>query len=182
MKNILFTFLIIIALFSCKDNTKEKTKNENGYNENTELKEDPKLQVLINAIILENDVFEVYYYELGQDTFHPKDFVFTKVIGKPESQDIIFILPEKTYPERLRLDFGKIKTQKPIKLNHIKILYGNKEYTFSEDEIRNEFKASKYLDFNKNKFLLSPREIEGRYDPYLYTKKVSNIVNYLIED
>ncbi len=182
MKKLLLILVITITTFSCKNETKKERKDTNSLEQEVGLKEKPKLQVVINATVLDNDVFEVYFYELGQQTFHPKDFVFTKVSGKAEQQDIVFTLPEKIYPERLRLDFGKIKTQKPIKLNKVKILYDDKEYTFSNEEIKKEFKASKYLEFNKDNFLLIPKEIDGRYDPYLYTKKVSNIINYLIED
>lgn len=143
---------------------------------------DCKITVVINATVLENDVFEVYYYENGQETFHSLDFVYSSVIGGPIPQDIIFELPELIYPERIRLDFGKNKNQKNIKLNALKLVCNSKEYVFGKTEIRNELHPSKFIDFDKENNIIKTKEIEGRYDPYFYTKNISNIINYLLED
>jgi hypothetical protein len=174
----LLTASIFLLTYSCKEDKKdlkEDIKEEIA-------KEEPILKVKINAKVLVDDVFEVYYYESGMQTFHPEDFVFTKVYGDTLFQDIIFELPEKIYPERLRLDFGKRQNQKEIILNTISLSYGEKIYDFNKEEIENEFKPSKFIDFNKETRVIRTKEIDGKYDPYFYTKKVSNIVNYLLED
>ncbi len=173
MKNILLITLLIL-LASCG---KEKRKEIEEINE-----KENKLKVVINAKVLENDVFEVYFYESGDETFNSKDYVFTKVEGMGENQNIVFNIPDNIYPERLRLDFGKIKTQKPIELNTIKLVFNSKEYIFDKEEIINEFKPSRFIDFDKESFVIKTKEIKGRYDPYFYTKKLNNIINYLLED
>tara|TARA_R110002073_G_scaffold56835_15_gene144551 strand:- start:18726 stop:19268 length:543 start_codon:yes stop_codon:yes gene_type:complete len=180
MKKSIFilTASLFLVLFSCrenKDESKEKIEEEATT-------EEPTLKVKINAKVLVDDVFEVYYYETGQQTFHHEDFVFTKVDGDSLFQDIVFELPEITYPERLRLDLGKNTNQKEIELRAITLSYGEKEYNFSKEEIENEFKPSKFIDFNKETRIIKMKEINGKYDPYFYSPKVSNIVNYLLED
>lgn len=186
MKNILAVLLLTLLIASCADNKKKKIK-EDKDNENSSIEEvsevkEENLKVIINAKVLIDDVFEVYFYEVGEETFHSKDFVSSRVTGKLENQDITFILPDRTYPERLRLDFGKNEAQKLILLNSIKITYNKREYLFENQEIATEFKASKFIDFDKEKFIIKTKPIDGRYDPYFYTKKVTNIVNYLLED
>ena len=143
---------------------------------------DRKIKVVVNATVLENDVFEVYYYEHGQEAFHPLDFISTAVVGGSNPQDIVFELPELVYPERIRLDFGKNKNQKNIELNVLKLASNSKEYVFGTNEIINELKPSKFIDFDKDNFIIETKEVEGRYDPYFYTKNISNIINYLLED
>jgi len=168
---LLLSFLIILSCGYGKTNNKTTSKIIQN-----------KIKVIINAKVLENDVFEVYYYESGQETFHPLDFVSSIVNGDSSSQEIVFELPELIYPERLRLDFGKNKTQNSIQLYGIKLALNSKEYVFDSDEIVNEFKPSKFIDFDKNKLVIKTKIIHGRYDPYFYSKNISNIVNYLLED
>lgn len=180
MKKRLFILIMsLLVLASCKekrDELKEDTAKEQIVLEELTLK------VKINAKVLVDDVFEVYFYEPGMKTFHPEDFVFTKVSGDTLFQEIIFELPENIYPERLRLDFGKNMAQQEMEIISIRLLYGSKEYEFSNDEIINKFKPSKFIDFDIKSKKIKPLVIDGRYDPYFYTMKVTNIVNYLIED
>ena len=61
---LLLSFLIILSCGYGKTNNKTTSKIIQN-----------KIKVIINAKVLENDVFEVYYYESGQETFHPLDFV-----------------------------------------------------------------------------------------------------------
>lgn len=174
--------LCILVLISCQDKSRKEVDIEAQNDTSINSKIDKTLKVTINAKVLVDDVFEVYYYEFGEKTFHPDDFVSSVVIGDTISQDIIFNLPKKSYPERLRLDFGKTPRQKEIQLNGVSISYGDKVYYFTKDEIDNEFKPSKFMDFNTTTNVIKTQQIDGKYDPYFYTKKVSNIVNYLLED
>lgn len=172
----------VILVLSCKNITKSELNSNNTITEELIFNEENRFKLVINALVLLDDVFEVYFYELGEDTFNSQDFVSINVKGLTLSQDIVFELPRKVYPERLRLDFGKFRGQKEIKLNKISMVYGHKYYDFTKSEIKNEFKPSKFLDFNKQSFIIITKEIAGRYDPYFYTKRLSNIVNYLLED
>ena len=96
--------LFLLILTACGRGTKNDTAIIDWI--------DHKIKVVVNVTVLEDDVFEVYYYEHGQETFHPLDFVSSSVIGDSMPQDIVFELPKLIYPERIRLDFGKNKNQK----------------------------------------------------------------------
>lgn len=173
MKNSILILLFLIVS-SCGQGKKKDTTIIS--------RTDYKIKVIINATVLENDVFEVYYYEFGQVTFHSLDFISSLVVGGPNPQDIVFELPELVYPERIRLDFGKNKNQKKIELNALKLTCNSKEYVFGKNEIVSELKPSKFIDFDKENLVIATKEVEGLYDPYFYTKNISNIVNYLLED
>ena len=175
-------FVLVVALLlsicSCGEFKKEKRKQipiQNGI-------EMRGIGVYINMIVPKEDVFEVYYFEKGQDGFSSSNYVFKTIKGDPAPQDIYFELPEGVYPERLRLDFGKRRDQGEMKLNFIGLFYNQKEYVFSKSEIIKGFKPSKFMDFTTENMTLTTKIVDGRYDPYLYSMRVSNIVNYLLED
>ncbi len=171
-------FVCTLVISSCGELGKEKGK-QIPVKENAEMR---GIGVYINAIVPIDDVFEVYYFDPGQDGFSPRDFVFARVKGDTIPQDIFFELPEGVYPERLRLDFGKREDQGLMKLNTIGLYFNQKEYIFSKSEIIMEFKPSKFLEFDTENMTLNTKIVDGRYDPYLYSKKVNNIVNFLLED
>ncbi|GAA3566080.1 hypothetical protein [Snuella lapsa] len=170
-------FMVLSFLISCKEKKNSETENRQLV-----VIEDNELKLIINAEVLVDDVFEVYFYEFGEDTFHSEDFVETKVKGGRGNQDIVFTLPDRIYPERIRLDFGKTPKQKEMKLNSVKFTYNDKAYEFSKEEIVSGFSPSKFMEFNKESMIIRTKEIDSRYDPYLYSKKITNIIDYLIED
>ncbi len=172
------SILFIFLMMACGQISKQKNK-EIPYPKRTDM---TGIGVHINLIVPEDDVFEVYYFEPGQNGFTPSEYVFTRVEGSSIPQDLFFILPEGIIPERLRLDFGKRKDQGEITLNTIGLFYNEKEYVFSKSEIIKEFKPSKYIEFATDNMTLTTKVVDGRYDPYLYSRKVNNIVNYLLED
>jgi hypothetical protein len=178
MKN---TFVILLAIisFSCKNNEKKEVKLDEA---NEIITETPALKVIINATVLVDDVFEVYFYQQGDEKFKSNDFINASIVGSPNPQEIVFTLPENVYPERLRLDFGKNRKQKEIELYSVQLFYGWKAYTFSKEELRNDLKPSKFIDYNMETMTIRTKEVDNRYDPYFYTMKVTNIVNYLMED
>lgn len=171
-------FIALLALFACK----QGSRKDNSDEQTTSNKEENHLMVVLEVKVKEDDVFEIYYYESGEKTFSPHKFVDTKINGKDSIQQISFDLPENIVPERLRLDFGKNINQKEINFFGIKLVYGAKEYRFTQEEIANQFKPSKYVLFDPESNRIKTMVINGSYDPYFYTMKVGNIVNYLMED
>ena len=99
-----------------------------------------------------------------------------------EAQDILFDLPENMYPERLRLDLGKNVNQDPIKLNSVTLIWNDKKYEFSKEELKNDLRPSKFVIFDKERLIVKTVEVNGRYDPYFYTMNLNNIVDFLLED
>lgn len=167
--------LLILVFSACKQTPKPNQSIE---------KKEVNLECIINARVTVDDVFEVYFYEEGDLTFHPQDFVEAKVLGSLEPQEIKFTLPEHIIPLRIRLDVGKNINQEEITLHSVKLVYDDKEYIFTNDLLVNGFKPSKYITINKTErnIKFNTQELEGKYDPYFYSPKISNIVNYLMED
>lgn len=180
MKNF-FILLILLAMVvsSCGKDKENKKKSE----EKKEILADEKpdqIFVTISAKVLVDDVFEIYYYEPGYDGFSSRDFVNSKIKGRDDFQDIKFELPKRIYPERLRFDFGKNKDQKEMILKGIKMSYKDKEYVFPEEDLK-KLRPSKFMEFNPELMSLNTKAIDNRYDPYFYSPKLTNIVDYLVE-
>ncbi|WP_115460776.1 hypothetical protein [Winogradskyella aurantiaca] len=180
-KKVLLIYLVVL-LISCKN---EKDKSNSQVKESsTSLIEQTNnyFQILINVRVPKDDTFEIYYYETGSSTFHSKDFVSKKILGNEYDQDILFDLPENMYPERLRLDLGKNVNQDPIKLNSVTLIWNDKKYEFSKEELKNDLRPSKFVIFDKERLIVKTVEVNGRYDPYFYTMNLNNIVDFLLED
>lgn len=172
------TILVLIACFACKQGKNEYKKQSSIIND----KEIVKLELLLNVKVPKDDVFEVYYYESGEKTFNSENFIFKRVKGSEDVQTLTFEIPNNVYPERLRLDFGKNTDQEEMTLVAATLKYGNKKYMFSNLEINEQFKPSKYMLFDPETREIITQEINNKYDPYFYTMKVNGIVNYLLED
>ena len=171
IKIFLLSFLVITSI-SCRKKVKSKEVNKKPI----------YFQIQINAKVLEDDVFEVYYFENGQDGFLANQFVESNVVGTNEFQNILFDLPIEIYPERIRLDFGKNIKQKKIELNYIKINFKDKTYEFTQEQLKNKLAPSKFINFDRENLILEPKVIDQRYDPYLYSFNINGIIDFLLED
>jgi len=178
MKKIILFVCSMVIIVSCKNDR----KNDSSIESTIEKEEMHSIEVYIDAIVPKDDVFEVYFYEYGAKEFKGHDFVYARVEGSTEVQTIGFTLPKYIYPERLRLDFGKNLNQGVIKWKNLRIQFGDKFYDFSKDELGSQFFPSKFINFDAETLTIQTKEIEGRYDPYFYTVKLNNLINYLIED
>ena len=173
MQKYLFILLAIIAL-SCKEDSKKNV--EADIIKEVVPKETPTLNVIMNAIVIQDDVFEVYFYEEGQERFDSKDFVPVKVKGSDKAQDIIFKLPEYVEPIRLRIDIGRSTKQKDIKLNDVKLTYKDNSYVFDGEKFSKMFKHNKFVDFNQEDLIIKTKVIDGKYDPYFLSHSIGGVV------
>lgn len=172
------TVLLVIIFVGCKQGKNEYKQKESTISDLDNL----KLELLLEVKVPKDDVFEVYYYESGEKTFSSENFVFNRVKGSEKIQILKFEIPKNVYPERLRLDFGKNISQKKMIFVGAILKYGNKEYIFSDLEINEQFKPSKFMLFDPETREIITQKINNKYDPYFYTMKVNGIVNYLLED
>lgn len=122
MKKIYCYLLVLICsvFFSCKNDQK---------NENQEDIKKPKnnVSIVLNAVVLENDTFHVYYNEDGSEKFNEENSIWLEFKGKKTPQNIVFELPEDVLPSNLRIDFGINKEQKDIEIKSFKINYLGKK-------------------------------------------------------
>jgi len=116
---------VFVCLSSCKDDPKTEKPAEEATIEN---KVDENLfRVTLNATVLKDDSFQLYYREAESGNFEEANSLFVELKGSEQPQDIVFILPADAIPYYIRLDFGTNKEQQPIKVNDFKIeAYGRK--------------------------------------------------------
>jgi hypothetical protein len=124
MKNkilLVITALSLLTISSCKDDKKESDKKVNKV-------EDKSFNIIMDVVVTKDDNFQIYYNEDGSDNYTGDKYVNVDVKGKPESQEIVFKLPEDAMPASLRFDVGSNKEQGEIKINAFKMKYFDKVF------------------------------------------------------
>jgi len=168
VKSILVSLFLIVTLSSCKKDS--KTAVESSTNENI-VKEKNIFTIIINAIVIKDDSFQVYYKDEEQQPFEEKRSVYAVFKGSNAPQDIVFNIPENVVPNYIRFDYGINKEQSEIIVNNIKICYLGKTFEIKSNELANFISFNEgTLKFNKEKGSISPFiSKDGSYDPMSYT-------------
>ena len=167
---ILFITLLVITLVSCKNDGKSES-TEGSVSKIEEVKSN-QLKITINALVLKDDSFQVYYKETDDKTpFDEKKSKYAVFKGNSSPQDIVFALPEDELPSYFRFDFGINKEQSEIVINNIKIEYFGKSFIIQGNELANFISFNiGTLNFNKEKGSLTPFvPKDGIYDPMSFT-------------
>ena len=171
-KNILIGLLALGTVLACKEDKKENTKEAPAAVEVEQNKTATgKVVVTLNAIVPVDDSFQVFYIEEDSLDFNGDFLIITPVKGKPEAQDIKFLLPDESYPIALRLDIGDNKKQGAINLNTVTVDYYGKSFV-----IKGGTEFLKYFYPNnvdvKNptaaSVTLVPVEVGDSHDPMFY--------------
>lgn len=143
--NILKTFLVItvITLVSCKEEAKNDTTEKAIVNV------DQSLNVIVDLVAQKDDNFQIYWTEDGSDNFEADKYVNVDVKGSPESQKIVFKLPEEVLAKQLRFDIGSNKEQKEIKINSLKLKYFDKEFVCQSPDFWKYFGNNTSIAYDK---------------------------------
>jgi hypothetical protein len=128
MKKIVLLSLVFVTTFvSCKNN--EVSKNESVATEGSaEVKQDTVFTITLNATVLKDDSFQVYYKNDEMANYEEVNSLFTEFKGSDKPQDIVFRLPDGIIPDYIRMDFGVNKEQTEVKINSYKMSYFGKEF------------------------------------------------------
>lgn len=125
MRTIVFTILVLsLSFVSCEN----KKTEENSTTPESVVSKDSPFTVKINALILKDDIFNIYYNEDGKDVYLPEQVVIIETKGNNTAQDIVFELPKDVMPMNLRFDLGSNKDQKSIKINSFQMDYMGKSF------------------------------------------------------
>ena len=135
-KSFLTIAIVFITLLSCKDKATPKD-DENGVTNELAVKD--YYEVTMDLVATKNDSFHVYYTEDGSANFTEENSVWCEFKGSPNSQKLVFKLPEERTPNQLRLDFGLNKEQGDVKVNNIEISYKNKVFNIKGGDITKYF-------------------------------------------
>ncbi len=160
-KRLILAFITLLSVVSCKNEEKL---------EKVEKIEEPKVDnlfnITLNATVLKDDSFQVYYREQGDSTYDEKKSLFVEFKGSKSPQNIIFKLPENVIPEFIRLDFGTNKEQSPIKVNSFKLSYFGKEFSVNGSDFFNYMLVEQAtMKLDKATSTVTPILSNGSYDP-----------------
>lgn len=128
-KIVLFVLMFTAFLTSCKE---EQTKPTDETI--TEAKQDTLFTITLNATVLKNDSFQVYYKSEGEEKYVEEKSLFTEFSGSDKPQDIVFRLPDGVIPDYIRMDFGVNKEQTEVKINSFKMSYFGKVFQANASE------------------------------------------------
>lgn len=166
MKKIVLLSLIFVTTFvSCKNN--EVSEKESVSTEGSaEVKQDTVFTITLNATVLKDDSFQVYYKNDEMGKYEEVNSLFTEFKGSDKPQDIVFRLPDGVIPDYIRMDFGVNKEQTEVKVNSFKMSYFGKVFQANASEF---FKLiliePKTANVDVENGIIKPITMGGVHDP-----------------
>lgn len=175
----LVAIVILISIVSCKNEEKINSEPEIAV----EKKNPNVFTVTLNAIVPEDDSFQVYYKNDLESPFEEEKSLFVEFKGGNQSQDIVFNLPEDELPNYLRLDLGTNKQQKEITINNFKIEVFGKTFQANGKDFFNYFYNNELVKVDKEKSKVTPlTSKDGNYDPIFSSEEgLKNQINLLMK-
>ncbi|MEZ4853129.1 hypothetical protein [Flavobacterium sp.] len=163
--NLFLAFFMLITLIGCKKEVSEQEQNQPVE------KLDNAFTVTLNAVVKQDDSFQLYYKDLDEAPYEEKNSMFIEFKGKAEPQDITFKLPQDELPSFFRLDFGTNKAQEEILVNSLKISYLDKTIEAKGLDFYKYFVVNEAtMDKDSLTTVLKPKITkEGTYDPITYS-------------
>lgn len=184
MKKLFLIFLLLLELLSCKNNEKKLdgiVPDNFGVIFNDSIIGEDRFKIIVNAVVQENDKFQLYYKDNQYNEFSTERMIESIVNGNNKPQEIVYTLAPEIIPTHFRLDFGTNYSQKPIKLNFITIRYGNNEYIFDNEKFAQLFKGNRYTKFKVGSKEIHSKVINNSYDPHYISINLEEITFELIE-
>lgn len=174
MRAIVF-FLTMLVFTCCKDSGKiDSSIQENKISD--------FLKVSIKAKVLEDDIFEVYYAESVQAPYNSQDKLSRFVKGDSIMQNVVFRLPDKIYPMKLRIDLGAKKQETFIKIEEIVLSTGGNSKIFEFDEIQTFFRRNQHLEIDSKNKGYFRKSVDGVYDPFILSGDLTKITVALFSE
>ncbi|MCM4161970.1 MULTISPECIES: hypothetical protein [unclassified Arenibacter] len=172
MKKIVFISIIILVL-GCKNiNKNRKMQNDTEMINNY-------LEVILKIKILEDDIFEIFFAENIKDNYTAKNKIKSTITGNEDFQHIVFKLPNRTYPLKLRIDLGANNNETPIEIEQIKLSTGKNFKIFHGKELKKYFRINNYIINEPDSNIYFRIKINEKYDPYLLSTDLSKIISDL---
>lgn len=162
MKSLILSLSAVLILFSsCKG---DKTESTDKVQTPTNI----PFTITVKAIVEKDDVFQIFYNEDGAEAFPPEQAVTIDVKGKPEAQDLVFILPSDAAPMSLRFDIGANKDLKQVVFKELRINYLDKSFTAQGAQFFKYFYPNAQVEFDVASSTAKINAIEGQpYDPII---------------
>lgn len=134
-----------------------------------------ELRLELDALVLENDVFQLFYCLEGADNFTEKHSVKTIVLGNNKTQKIEFLLPFNTPIIKLRIDIGENEQQKLMKINSVQLKSAVKTFQY---DVFKDFTSSTFVQSEKKG--IKTYVVNNQYDPFFESDfEVKNAIETL---
>lgn len=167
MKSITF-FTLILLFLNCQDTDKRKGKEAKS-------RIDDFLTVSLKTKLAEDDIIEVYYAESVQAPYNNNQKLSLYVKGDSVIQNVVFKLPNRIYPMKLRIDLGSKMHETIIQIDEIVLSTGVNSRVFKFEEIKTNFRENQYLEINNESNGYVRKLIDGVYDPFLLSDDLTKI-------
>ncbi len=130
-------------------------------------------KIEINAEVLVDDVFKVYYTDLNnKEKFTENKVIRKKVIGKEFCQKIEFSLIKGVFPKKIRIDFGKNKLLNEIHVREIIIRNASDSIVITKETLHRFFHINKYLKWDKDLGFFEIRNIQDKRKPFIVSSQL----------
>ena len=140
------------------------------------------LTVSLKTKLAEDDILEVYYSESVQAPYNNQDKLSLYVKGDSLIQNIVFRLPDRIYPMKLRIDLGSKRHETPIQLEEIVLTTGGNSRVFKFEEIKTNFRKNQYLEIDPESNGYVRKLINGVYDPFILSGDLTKITVALFSE
>lgn len=150
---------------------------ENIFQDQSNNDSKDNIQVMLDAKVLRDDVFQVYYLPSEGTAFNDNSSLRLQVYGANKRQFITFDLPVDSIGG-LRIDLGQ-ELQHEMEIHNVWIIKGEKEIEIPFNSIEKYFDINQYIALQDKGLLL--KEIDGAYDPFVILKTEGAILATLYQ-
>jgi len=176
MKKIVSILILMILMFSCKENeSKKQNDNINKSDINTEVDSNQdNFNIEMNVIVEKPDEFVLYYLEGEQNKIKQRTSISLKVVGSTEPQKLKFKLKDNVLPTKLFLKFGQNQAEQKITFFKTIISYrkDEKKLVIEGSRFFQFFNPNEFIDFDKVNNIATLKEINGKMNPAFVSRKV----------
>ncbi|MCM4167881.1 hypothetical protein KCTC52924_01302 [Arenibacter antarcticus] len=149
LKNVFFTIMMVLILFSCNSRNKNVGKDY--------------FKITLIAKVLEDDKFQVFYTDEKNKGYTENKRISTSVNKSQDFQEIPFLL--NTIPLKFRIDLGENGHKSFVEIEKVILDNGNAKIELNSKVLHRFFKGNIYTEKVDNGYYRS--DVEGRYDPFI---------------
>lgn len=120
--------------------------------------------VELEARVLEDDLFMVYYLPEGVKSFSDKQSSFIRIKGGSDIQKIQISIPADKPIQKIRIDIGRNVKQKPLEIKSILLKSSSASFLYKKDLMK-LFKPNYFIEVKNG--LVHTKTVKGRYDPFI---------------
>ena len=179
MKLRAFTLMIFCfaILFSCKDQETQSNTNQVNLNDNQEVVKKPNRFKF--DIDLETSISDDFRLITNKVFLNNNQFMDLSILHKlnpnETAKKIHFELPEGVLPDyQIGFSLG-VKHVKEVKINSIKVSYGEIEYNVSQDELIKYFRLNQFVEYNNETGVLTTKKVGNKHNPMIFLR--NNFLN-----